>query len=177
MEKVQTKWVVDPGHSVVQFKVKHLAISNITGIFTLFKGDVQSKHDDFNDSEIRFEIDPNSVFTNNDERDKHLKSEIFFDTQKFPKITFDGLLHKSDGNFDLRGDLTIRENKKSIILKAVHTGLGEGRFGDIRAGFEVDGEIDRKDFGLNFNLSTGKGTFVVGENIKLHFDIELIKQI
>jgi polyisoprenoid-binding protein YceI len=172
----KTKWTIDSNHSEVQFKVKHLAISNVSGTFKLFNGDVQTEDENFSNALIHFEIDTNSVDTNNTERDNHLKSPVFFDAENFPKILFDGNLRETDGDFSLEGELTILKTTKNVKLEAQFSGIGEGRFGDKRAGFEVNGKINRKDFGLNFGLLTEAGSLVVGDDVKLHFDIQLIKQ-
>lgn len=169
-------WLVDPKHSEVQFKVKHLAISNVSGTFKLFNGVVQTDNEHFDNAEIHFEIDTNSIDTNNSERDGHLKSSAFLDTEKFPKIVFNGTLQQDNDDLTLAGKLTILETTKHIEMAADYTGIGAGRFGDIRAGFEVNGKFNRKDFGLSFSLLTEAGSLVVGEDVKLHFDIQLIKQ-
>ena len=175
-EDRKTKWTIDLNHSEVQFKVKHLAISNVPGTFKLFSGDVQVENENFNNALIHFEIDSNSVDTNNAERDNHLKSPVFFDTENFPKILFDGNLKEIDGDYILEGDLTILKTTRNVKLEAQFSGIGSGRFGDTRAGFEMNGKINRRDFGLNFGLLTEAGSLVVGEDVKLHFDIQLIKQ-
>lgn len=169
-------WTIDPVHSVVQFKVKHLAISNVTGNFNIFNGNFQAENEDFNGANVHFEIDTNSVNTNNGERDNHLKSDAFFDSERFPKILFDGTLQESEDNFELIGELTILKTTRAIKLIAEHTGTGQGRFGDTRAGFEISGKLNRKDYGLNFGLLTDTGNLIVGEEIKIHFDIQVIKQ-
>ena len=175
-EGQKTKWTIDRNHSEVQFKVKHLAISNVSGTFKLFSGDVQVENENFNNALIQFELDTNSIDTNNSERDNHLKSPVFFDTENFPKILFDGNLKETEGDFSLEGELTILKTTKNIKLEVQFTGSGTGRFGDTRAGFEINGKINRKDFGLNFGLLTEAGSLVVGEDVKLHFDIQLIRQ-
>jgi polyisoprenoid-binding protein YceI len=110
------------------------------------------------------------------ERDNHLKSNLFFDVSKYPKIAFKGSLLKTADTYLLTGDLTMLETTKMITLDVEYTGTGEGRFNDIRAGFELSGKINRRDFGLNFNLMTDIGSLVVGEEIRLQGDIELIRQ-
>jgi polyisoprenoid-binding protein YceI len=175
-DKIKSKWAVDPNHSEIQFKVKHLMIANVSGTFKIFSGDVQTESEDFNNAEIHFEIDANSIDTNNEKRDTDLKSPLFLDTQKFPKITFQGVLHKKEDNYQLQGDLTVCATKQPIKMEIEFTGIGKGRFGDIRAGFEGNGKINRKDFGLTSSLMTETGSLVVGEEVKLHFDAELIKQ-
>ena len=133
----KTIWAIDPNHSIVQFKVKHLAVSNVSGNFNVFSGNLETDNEEFNDSAVQFEIDTNSVDTNNSERDGHLKSPHFFDTAKFPKITFNGTLQEAAGDFLLVGELTILETTRIVKLNAELTGTGSGRFGDTRAGFEV----------------------------------------
>jgi polyisoprenoid-binding protein YceI len=172
----KTNWVIDAQHSVVNFKVKHLAIANVSGTFKIFKGNAISKTEDFDDTEISFEINTNSIDTNNPERDGHLKSQIFLNSEIFPKIEFKGILGKTDGEYKLVGDLTILETTNKIQLDVEHTGIGKGRFDDVRAGFEVSGKINRRDFGLQFHLLNEAGNLVVGNDIKLNCDIELIKE-
>jgi polyisoprenoid-binding protein YceI len=172
----KTIWAIDPNHSIVQFKVKHLAVSNVSGNFNVFSGNLETNNETFNDSAVHFEIDTNSVDTNNSERDGHLMSPHFFDAAKFPKITFKGTLQKAAEDFLLLGELTMLETTKTVKLSVEFTGTGTGRFGDTRAGFEINGKLNRKDYGLNFGLLTEAGSLVVGEEIKLHCDIQLIKQ-
>ena len=174
MEKIN--WMIDPNHSEVQFKVKHLAISNVSGTFKIFKGNVQSQNEDFSNAEISFEIDTNSIDTNQEERDGHLKSPIFFDTEKYPTISFNGSLQKNINKYELVGELKILETKKDIKMDVEYSGTGKGRFNDTRAGFEVNGKINRKDYGLSWNLLMEAGDLAVSEEVKLHFDIQLIKQ-
>ena len=176
MEHTKSTWSIDPNHSEVQFKVKHLAISNIAGTFKTFKGDVICQNDDFDKAEVSLVIDADSIDTNHEIRDGHLKAEEFFDTPQFPQIIFNGLLQKHVDNYELNGDLTIRQNTRPIILDVEFTGFGKGRNGDIRAGFEVNGKINRKDYGLTWSMLTETGGLIVGEEIRLHFDIQLIKQ-
>ena len=174
--ETKTKWIVDPKHSEVQFKVRHLAISNVSGTFKIFQGEVQSEGDDFNNASIHFEMESDSIDTNLPERDGFLKSDNFLNIQKFPKLIFDGKLLKKEESYELDGELTIRETKKGIKMEVEHTGRGMGRFNDYRAGFELNGKISRKDFGLVFNMVTEAGSLIMGEEIKLHCDIEIIRQ-
>lgn len=170
------KWTIDTQHSEVQFKVKHLAIANVSGTFKTFSGQVRNENDDFSNAEIHFELDTNSIDTNSTERDNHLKSDLFLNAEKFPKITFEGKLIKSNEAYQLNGNLTILETTKPVSLNADFTGTGTGRHNDTRAGFEIDGKINRKDYGLTFHLLNDAGNLVVGEEVKLHFDIEIILQ-
>jgi polyisoprenoid-binding protein YceI len=176
MEKTLTKWAVDPQHSKLQFKVKHLAIANVAGSFKIFSGEVESDNDDFDGASIAFEIDANSLNTDHEIRDGHLRSNLFLDVEKFPKITFKGSLHKKTEGYEVTGDLTIRDVKKEIKLSAEFNGIGkDNAFRNTRAGFEASGKINRKDFGITFGMLTESGGLVVGEEVKLQFDIELIK--
>ena len=172
----KTTWVIDPGHSEVQFKVKHLAIANVSGTFKAFNGNAVSDGDSFDNAAIHFVLDTSSLDTNNSERDKHLKSELFLNAGKFPEIGFSGLLKKENSGYLLEGYLTILQTKKPVSFEVEHTGIGKGRNNDTRAGFELSGKIYRKDFGLNFQLLNEAGDLVVGNDIKLHCDIELIKK-
>jgi polyisoprenoid-binding protein YceI len=176
MEHKKSTWSIDPDHSEIQFKVKHLAISNIAGTFKAFKGDVISPNEDFDNAKINLVIDANSINTQHEIRDGHLKGEEFFNTPQFPQITFSGLLQKQTNKYELTGNLTIRQNTLPIVLNVEFTGTGKGRNGDIRAGFEVNGKINRKDYGLTWSMLTETGGLMIGEEIKLHFDIQLIKQ-
>lgn len=172
----KTKWVIDPGHSDIQFKVKHLAIANVSGSFNIFGGEIHNEGDDFTNALVQFHMDSASIDTNNAQRDKDLRSDIFLDAEKFPTISFNGTLTEENGSYRLTGDLTILKTTKKISLDTEHTGIGVGRFNDKRAGFELNGKINRKDFGLNFNLLTEAGGLVVGEEIKISATVEVIAQ-
>jgi len=174
--ETKAKWVIDPGHSEIQFKVKHLAIANVAGTFKAFSGQAVSDGETFTGAIVSFEMEAASIDTNNAERDKHLRSDIFLNADKFPKITFSGVLAKEEEEYRLNGDLTLLETTRRVSLNVEHTGTGAGRFNDTRAGFEISGKINRRDFGLDFNLLTEMGSLVVGEEIKIHGDLELIRQ-
>jgi polyisoprenoid-binding protein YceI len=174
--EMKTTWAIDPGHSEVQFKVRHLGIANVSGVFRVFNGYLDTNADDFIDGDVHFEVDASSVDTNNAERDKHLQSELFLHAEKSPKIVFTGKVVKDGDDYQLSGNLTIVEITKPIKLNVIHTGTGVGRFSDRRIGFEVLGSINRKDFGINFNLANDLGNLVVGEHIKIQCDVELIAQ-
>jgi len=171
-----SKWTVDQIHSVVQFKVKHLAISTVTGTFNKFQGEIYAQEDTFNGATISFAIDANSIDTNHAGRDTDLKSPLFLGAEHFPHITFNGVLRCAEGNYQLDGDLTLRDVTRNLRLDVEFGGIGKGRFGDTRAGFDVNGKINRNDFGLTSTLLTETGSLVVGEEVKLHFDIQLKKE-
>jgi len=175
MSNNKTTWNIDPAHSAVNFKIKHLGIANVNGTFDKFAGNVETENDDFNNAAVHFEIDADSINTRNAARDNHLKSPFLFNTEKYPKLVFDGRLQKEGDAYQLAGELTIGSTMRSIVLATELTGSGQGMHNDTRAGFEVEGKINRKDYGLTWNIATEAGSFVVGEEVKLHFDVELIK--
>lgn len=174
---VKTKWAVDPTHTEVHFKVKHLVISTVTGAFKKFDGEVYSDNEDFDGAKVSFSIDVNSIDTNQPDRDGHLKSPDFFAAEQYPTIDFkDGVLRKTgDGEYTLTGPLTIRETTKTVELSVEYGGTVKDPWGNIKAGFELTGKINRKEFGLNWSALTEAGGVVVGDDVKLHINVELAK--
>jgi len=173
-----TKWIVDPVHSDVQFKIKHLVISTITGSFNNFEGGATSDLNNFENAEIHFSLDVNSIDTNQDMRDAHLKSADFFDAEQFPHITFQSnYFHKVKGdNYKLSGLLTLKGITNPIELDAEYGGSERDADGNIRIGFEVAGRISRQEFGLNYMQLTETGGLLIGEDVKLIANIQLVKQ-
>jgi polyisoprenoid-binding protein YceI len=173
-----TKWVIDPMHSEIQFKVKHLVISTVSGFFKSFEGTLETEKEDFDDSTISFSLDIDSIDTNQSQRDEHLKSADFFDAAQFPHITFKSTSFKKtdDDEFELAGDLTIKGVTKPVKLAAEYGGSTADFYGNIKAGFEVTGKINRKDFGLTWEGVTEAGSIVVGEDIKLTMNVQFAKQ-
>ena len=171
-------WVIDPTHSEVQFKVKHLVISTVTGSFKSFEGSVQTEGDSFDGASIQFTADVNSIDTNMEQRDGHLKSADFFDAENFPTLSFasTSFVQKGDDEFTLTGDLTLRGVTKSISLAVNYGGQMVDFYGNTKAGFELNGKINRKDFGLNWGAVTEAGGVVVSDEVKLHFNIQVAKQ-
>lgn len=172
------EWKVDPAHSEVQFKVRHLMITNVTGYFRKFDLDVETETEDFSTvKKVRFTADVNSIDTNNGDRDKHLKSGDFFDTEKFPQIEFVSTQIKVDGDkAKLEGELTIRGITKTHTLDVELGGIADDPYGNHKAGFTVTGKISRKDFGLTWQAVTDAGKVVVGDEIKIYCDIQLVLQ-
>ncbi|CAN5415193.1 YceI family protein [soil metagenome] len=170
-----TKWVVDPMHSEVQFKVKHLVISTVTGTFRNFDGGATTEHDDFDGAEVHFSLDVNSVDTNQEMRDTHLKSADFFEAETYPKIAFKSTSFKKvdDEEYVLTGDLTMKGVTKPVTLKAEYGGTAKDNYGNKKLGFEVTGKINRKEFGLTYNALTETGGLALGEDIKLIANIQL----
>lgn len=173
-----TSWVIDPTHSEVQFKVKHLVISTVTGSFKSFEGSLQTEGDSFDGASIQFTADVNSIDTNMEQRDGHLKSADFFDAENFPTLSFvsTSFVQKGDEDFTLTGDLTLRGVTKSVTLAVNYGGQMVDFYGNTKAGFELTGKINRKDFGLNWGAVTEAGGVVVSDEVKLHFNIQVAKQ-
>ncbi|MEO8171996.1 MAG: YceI family protein [Sediminibacterium sp.] len=168
---------IDAAHSEITFKVKHLMITNVTGSFTKFDATMESAAADFSDAKISFEADVNSISTNNEQRDGHLKSDDFFAAEKFPKLSFTSksFTKKSDDEYTLTGDLTIRGNTKNVELNVEYGGTATDPYGQVKAGFEINGKINRKDFGLTWGAVTEAGGVVVSDEVKLHLNVQMIK--
>ena len=173
-----TKWAIDPMHSEVQFKIKHLVISTVSGFFKSFEGSLETVNDDFEDADIAFSLDIDSIDTNQAQRDGHLKSPEFFDAEKYPKISFKSTSFKKTGDdeYALVGDLTIKDVTKSVTLAAEYGGSTNDFYGNTKAGFEVTGKINRKEFGLTWDGITEAGSIVLGEDVKLLINIQFAKQ-
>ncbi|MES2375853.1 MAG: YceI family protein [Bacteroidota bacterium] len=167
------KWVLDPMHSEVQFKVKHLVISTVTGSFTSFEGSLETDNDDFTGATANFSLDVNSLNTHQEQRDGHLKSTEFFDVEQYPTITFKST--SFDGE-ELKGDLTIKGITKPVTLDVEHGGVATDFYGNTKAGFEITGKINRKEFGLTWDGITEAGSIVLGEDIKLIINVQFAKQ-
>jgi len=168
-----TKWVLDPMHSEVQFKIKHLVISTVTGSFKTFEGSVTTQSDSFEGAEAEFSLDVDSIDTTQPQRDGHLKSAEFFDAEKYPKITFKST--SFDGS-KLTGNLTIKDVTKPVTLDVDFGGTATDFYGNLKAGFEVTGKINRKEFGLVWDGITEAGAVVVGEDVKLIINVQFAKQ-
>lgn len=170
-------WNVDIAHSDVQFKVKHLMINTVTGEFSSYRVTVESEKEDFSDASVVFEADINSISTKNDMRDGHLKSDDFFAAEKYPTMRFvsTSLTPKGDGTVELKGDLTIRDVTKSVVLSGEYGGQMVDFYGNTKAGFELTGTINRKEFGLAWDAVTEAGGIVVSDAVKLILNIQLQK--
>jgi len=177
MKTQETKWAIDPSHSKVSFKVKHLMISNVVGNFKEFEGSVSSDENDFTGAVINFSLNTASIDTEIADRDSHLKSADFFDAEKYPKITFsgNGLKDLGDDMYELTGNLTIKEVTKTVTLAVEFGGVMSDPWGNVKAGFSINGKINRKDFGLNWNAALEAGGVLVGEEVKISGDVELVK--
>lgn len=171
-----TKWIIDPTHSEVAFKVKHLVISTVTGYFRKFEGAVESASEDFNGASVTFSLDVNSIDTNQSDRDQHLKSADFFDTASFPSIAFAGKLVNQGGEYQLQGDLTLKGITQQVTLDITYGGTVADPYGQTKAGFEIEGKLNRKDFGLTWSAITEAGSVVVSDQVRLQLSVQLVKQ-
>jgi polyisoprenoid-binding protein YceI len=173
-----TKWIIDSAHSEIQFKVKHLMITTVTGYFKKFNLEVETERNDFTSAtRIEFTADVDSIDTNNQQRDTHLRSADFFDAQNHDQVRFVGKKYEKTGDtVQLHGDLTIRDITKPITVKVEPAGTVVDPYGQTKAGFAIEGKISRKEFGLMWNAVTEAGSVVVSDEIKIICEIQLVKQ-
>lgn len=171
-------WKIDPTHSDVEFKIRHLMITNVTGYFGKYDATVESDSDDFSDAKINFEGEIASISTKNADRDKHLQSEDFFHAEKYPTLTFVSTnVKKASGqNYQITGNLTLHGVTKEIVLNAEFNGIVKDPYGQTKAGFEVKGTINRKEYGISFNAATDAGGLMLGEEVKLEANVQFVKQ-
>lgn len=172
------KWVLDPSHSEVQFKVKHMMISNISGEFTKFNADLETEGDDFMTAKVTFTADIDSINTKNEQRDGHLKSDDFFNAAQFPQLKFVATKYENvdnDGSYEVYGDLTIRDVTKNVKFDAEFGGVIVDPWGSTRAGITISGKINRKDFNLKWHAVTEAGSLVVSDDVRIHVALEFVK--
>lgn len=170
-------WTIDPMHTEIGFKVRHLVISTVSGKFTKFEGSIETEGDDFNNAKVSFSADIDSIDTGVEDRNGHLKSPDFFDAASFPKLTFESTSFTSKGgsDYEMQGNITIKGVTKPITLNVEHGGTGPNAYGQTVAGFELTGKINRKDFGLNWSAVTEAGGIVVADDVKLVINAEVVK--
>jgi len=168
---------IDPFHSDIAFKVKHMMISTVNGCFQKFDATMESSTEDFTDAKITFECDVDSVYTNIADRDAHLKSPDFFSAEEYPKISYTSTSVEKDGDeYIVTGDLTIKGITKSIVLDGTYNGNDVDMYGNTKHGFELSGKVNRADYGLTFNALSGKGNAMVGGEIRLLISIQMLEQ-
>lgn len=174
-----TKWNLDPTHSELTFKIKHLMITNVKGEFRKFNASIESDGLDFGNAKVKADIDAASIYTNNDDRDAHLQSADFFDTQSFPTISFESTqLNKlDDENYQLKGVLTMKGVSKEIVLDVEFGGFVKDPYGNEKAGFSVSGKFNRKDWGLNWNAALEAGGVMVSEEVRLNAEVQFVKEV
>lgn len=170
----QTSWTIDKAHTKIGFNVVHMAVAEVEGKFNDFDATVSSNSEDFSGAEISFTAKVASIDTENERRDNHLKSDDFFNAEKYPDLTFKGKLVKEGNGYKLKGDLTIRDVTKAVSFDVAYNGtIDTGR--GIKAGFKITGKINRQDYGLKFNAALGSGELVVANDVEIVGKIELNK--
>lgn len=178
MENVEkTVWVLDPVHSELTFKVKHMMISNVKGHFKTFKVNVTG--DDILKSVVTVAIDTTTIDTGSEQRDTHLKSADFFDVENHPEMTFHSTSIEQDDDDDefvMKGMLTIKGISKEIELEVEFGGVNKDPWGNEKAGYSVEGKINRKDWGLNWNAALETGGLLVSDEVKITGEIQFVKQ-
>lgn len=170
-----SKWVVDAAHTTVGFTVRHMMFSKVRGSFSDIEGSLKGNPIELENAKIDFSIDVNSIHTNNEDRDNHLRSADFFDVENHPKMTFTStnITKTGDTSYDLTGDMTIKGNTKPVTFKAEYEGTGKNPWGVDVVGFEVSGDISREEFGLTWSQVLETGGVLVGDDIKIILDVQL----
>ncbi len=173
-----TKWAIDPTHSEIQFKIKHLMISTVTGQFNRFEGNIEMEAEDLTTAKAYFTADVNSISTNNEQRDAHLKNNDFFDVENYPQLIFETeTVEKTDEeNYKVHGILTMRGISKNIVMDAEFGGITKDPWGNTRIGFSLTGKINRKDFGVSFGLFTETGGIALSDEVKLLANAQFVQQ-
>jgi polyisoprenoid-binding protein YceI len=171
-------WAVDAVHSNVKFTVTHLVISEVDGAFKVFDGQMNSVNEDFTDAQINFSIDVASINTDNEMRDNHLRSDDFFNADKFNKMSFESTSFKkvSGNKYELKGNLTIRNVTKPIVFDVTYGGTVKDPYGNLKAGFKAKSSINRFDYGLKWNSMTEAGGAVVGKEVQILCNIQMVKK-
>lgn len=173
----QTVWNLDNAHSNIGFTVDHMVISETEGEFDKFTATVTSSNDDFNGADVTFTAEVQSINTDNEKRDGHLKSDDFFSAEKFPTITFKGkLIKKENKSYELVGDFTMRDVTKKVVFPVDYRGTIKDPYGMTRAGFKINGVVDRTQYGLKWNSLTEAGGMVVGTDVNITCNVEIVKK-
>lgn len=171
-------WKFDKSHTTIGFEVSHMVISSVDGKFKEYDGTVTTDGDNWETAQINFTAQVSSIDTDNEDRDNHLKSDDFFAAEQFPEMTFVGKSMKKvgDNKYELTGDLTIRGTTKEVTLDVEHNGTVTDPWGNVRAGFSIEGVVNRFDYGLKWNNTLDTGGLVVGEEVELKIEAELVQQ-
>lgn len=175
----QTKgWVIDPAHSSVEFAVKHMVITTVRGRFTQWQADIDFDEAAPERSRVEARIAAASIDTKEAQRDTHLRSPDFLDAEKFPQLTFKSRRIEAPGknHYRLVGDLTIRDVTREVTLDTTLAGFAKDPWGNQRAGLTVEASLNRKDFGLNWNVALEAGGLLVGDTVKIYIEAELIQK-
>ncbi|MBC7914476.1 MAG: YceI family protein [Pyrinomonadaceae bacterium] len=172
--KAQQKWVIDPIHSSVNFNIEHLVISEVEGKFKTYNGSINATKPDLTDALIEFNVDVNSIDTDNEMRDKHLVAPDFFDAAKYPKMSFKSSSFKkvSGNKYILNGNLTIHGITKPAKFDVTYGGIAKDGYGNTKAGFKAKGTINRFDYGLKYNSLTEAGGATLGKNVEIDLKLQ-----
>ncbi len=172
-----TTWNLDAAHSEVSFRIRHLVISTVSGKFNKFSSVTKTEGDDFSTAEISFDVETASIDTGMEQRDQHLQGDDFFNSEKFPKLTFvsTAVRKVEDGLYHIDGNLTVRDITKPFTLEAEFGGIAKDPYGQTKAGFDVSGKISRKEFGLTWNALTEAGGAVVSDEVKFQANVQYVK--
>jgi polyisoprenoid-binding protein YceI len=172
-----TKWAIDPSHSEIHFKVKHLMITTVTGTFKEFNAEVELEGDDLTNAKVSFWANTASVFTNDEKRDAHLRSGDFFESEKYPKLGFTSTrIEGSGSNWKVTGDLTIKNVTRPVTLNVEWSGVAKDPWGNTKAGLTLSGKLDRKEFGLTWNAALEAGGVLVSDEVRLQCEVQLARQ-
>jgi polyisoprenoid-binding protein YceI len=174
-----TKWALDPTHSELGFKIRHLMITNVSGNFNKFDVQVESNGADFDNATVSAKIEAASINTNNVQRDEHLRNADFFEVTTHPDIIFKSTKVEKldDENYALHGNLTIKDTTHPVKLDVEYTGVAKDPYGNFKAGFSVTGKINRKDFGISYNAVLETGGVALGEEIKISAELQLVQVV
>jgi polyisoprenoid-binding protein YceI len=169
---------LDPAHSEITFKVKHMMVSNVTGSFDAYSVDVDINEDDFTQSKVGFSAKTATVNTGNIDRDNHLRSGDFFDAENHPEMTFasTSISKVDDENYKMEGNLSIRGTEKPVSFNVEIGGFGNDPWGNKKAGFTITGKINRKEWGLNWNAALEAGGVLVAEDVRINCEVQLMEQ-
>jgi polyisoprenoid-binding protein YceI len=169
-----TKWTLDKVHSVVRFSVSHMVVSEAEGTFKMFDGSMENSKEDFSDAKIMFTIDANSISTDNENRDKHLKSDDFFNTEKYPQIKFESTSFTPQGNnkYKLVGNLSVRDVTKPVTFDVVYGGTIKTQRGN-KCGFKATTTINRIDYNLKYSKTVETGGLAVGHDVTITVKVEM----
>ena len=173
-----TKWIIDPTHSEVHFKVRHLMVSWVTGSINQFNATLETDGEDLSSGKVQFTADIDSISTNNEQRDAHLKTGDFFDAVNHPQLAFesDKLEKINEENYKVHGKLTMRGVTKNIVLNVEYGGATQDPWGNTRIGVSVSGKINRKDFGVSFSMVSETGGILLGEEVTITANTQFVKQ-
>lgn len=178
MSDSKQKWIIDPAHSEIHFKVKHLMVTTVTGTFKNYDASIYTTNDDFMTAEIDFFAEVASLDTGNADRDGHLRSGDFFDAENHKQISFTANTYENvdnDGSYELWGDLTIKGITKRVKLDVEFGGVVKDPWGNEKAGFTINGKVNRKDWGLEWNVPLETGGVLVGEEVRISCEVQLMR--